>query len=88
MSRRRARVEESSGNVFADIGSTDAEKALAKSRTARRIGEAIRDRGLTQPRAAELMAVDQSEVSAILTGRLSGYSMERLARLLARLGGR
>ena len=35
------RVEESSGNVFADLGYPNAEEALAKSRLAQRIAEVI-----------------------------------------------
>ena len=42
--------------------------------------------GLTQTQAAELMGLKQPDLSAVLHGRLNGYSVERLARCLSALG--
>jgi predicted XRE-type DNA-binding protein len=75
-----------SGNVFADIGVTDPELALAKSQLASRIAFVIRARGWTQKRAAKEMGVDQPKVSAIVRGRLSNFTVDRLLHLLGRLG--
>jgi predicted XRE-type DNA-binding protein len=47
---------------------------------------AIRQRRLTQVAAAALMGIDQPKVSALLNGRLSNFSSERLMRLLTALG--
>ena len=47
-------VEESSGNVFADLDYPDAEEALAKSRLAQRIAEIIKKKRLTQVQAGVL----------------------------------
>ncbi len=44
---RKIEVEESSGNVFADIGLPNPEERLAKADLAIRIAEAIRVRRLT-----------------------------------------
>jgi transcriptional regulator with XRE-family HTH domain len=43
-------------------------------------------RKLTQKKAAEVMGIDQPKVSAILRGRLSGFTIERLMRFLMALG--
>lgn len=75
-----------SGNVFADLELPDAEELLAKAGLARRISEVIRRRGLTQTQAAAVLGVDQPKISALVRGRLSGFSFERLLRFLLRLG--
>jgi predicted XRE-type DNA-binding protein len=43
-------------------------------------------RGTTQAEAAELLGASQPDVSNIVRGRLSGYTLERLARYLNALG--
>jgi len=75
-------VIESSGNVFADLGLPDAEEALAKAEVASRICEIIAERKLTQAKAAELLRIDQPKVSALIRGRLGGFSSDRLFRFL------
>ncbi len=78
--------EESSGNVFADLGLPDAEERLVKATLALEIGRIIKARKLTQQAAAKLMGIDQPKVSHVLTGRLAGYSTERLMGFLTALG--
>ena len=80
------KVTPSSGNVFADLGLPDADQLLAKADLAIEITRIIDERGLTQVEAAELMDVDQPKVSALVNGRLDGFSMERLYRFLNALG--
>jgi predicted XRE-type DNA-binding protein len=74
-----------SGNVFADLDYADPEEALLKAKLAREVGVAIRERGLSQEKAGELLGLDQPKVSAIVRGRLSGFSVERLFRCLIAL---
>ncbi len=77
---------ESSGNVFADLGFPDADERLAKADPAIKIGEILSRRRLTQVEAAGVLGVDQPKVSALIRGRLSGFSIERLLRFLLLLG--
>lgn len=87
--RRRAgeiAVEKSGGNVFADLGLPNAEERLAKADLAIAIAREIETRSLTQAAAAVLLGVAQPDVSNLMRGRLSGYSIERLTRLLNVLG--
>jgi predicted XRE-type DNA-binding protein len=79
-------VTPGSGNVFADIGVADPEEALAKAQLASRIREIVRQQRLTQLAAAAVMGIDQPKVSALLNGRLTSFSSERLMRLLTKLG--
>jgi predicted XRE-type DNA-binding protein len=86
MSMTNADIVASIGNVFADLGLPDAQDRLAKAELARKIGTIIHDRHLTQSGAAEILGVDQPKVSALVTGRLSGFSFERLIHFLTLLG--
>jgi predicted XRE-type DNA-binding protein len=79
-------VHESSGNLFADLGRPDAEEALARVRLAQQIAEIIARKALSQTEAAALMGLDQPKVSALVRGRLSGFSTDRLFRCLTLLG--
>jgi predicted XRE-type DNA-binding protein len=79
-------VTESSGNVFADLGLPDADTLMAKSVLALHIKRAINSRGLTQAQAADILDVDQPKISAITSGRLEGFSTDRLMRFLNELG--
>ncbi len=76
----------SNGNVFADLGLHNPEEMLAKAELAHKITSVIRDQGLTQVQAAKLLGVDQPKISALIRGRLSGFSLERLMRFLLLLG--
>ena len=76
----------SSGNVFADLGLPNPEEALAKAELANKISVLIRERALTQAKAAKLLGIDQPKVSMLLRGRLTGFSLERLMRFLMLLG--
>jgi len=76
----------SSGNVFADLGVDAPEEALAKAELTAKISQLIEDRGLTQASAAKILGIDQPKVSALLHGRLTGFSMERLIKFLNTLG--
>lgn len=76
----------SSGNVFADLNLPEADDLLAKAELAAKIIAEIQRRRLTQSRAAAILGIDQPKVSALKQGKLSGFSIERLMRLLLLLG--
>lgn len=77
---------ESSGNVFADLEIADAEGMLAKAELAQQIGIILQQRRLTQVQAAAILGVDQPKISALLCGRLSRFSIEKLLQFLLLLG--
>ena len=74
------------GNVFADIGLPEPEEELTKAQLASCIRQVIKRRRLTQVAAASCMGIDQPKVSAILNGRLTNFSGDRLMRMLTALG--
>jgi predicted XRE-type DNA-binding protein len=79
------RVENSTGNVFEDIGLPDPQMRLAKARLAQHISRLIKARRLSQQQAGEKLGIDQPKVSAILRGRLKDFSPDRLMRFIIRL---
>jgi len=83
-----ARVEMGSGNVFADVGLPRPEIALAKAELVRHIRELIVRKKLTQVKAAALLRLDQPKVSALIRGKVDGYTIDRLLRYLTALGQR
>src|SRR5436189_4815712 len=82
---RSRRIVRSSGNVFADLGFTDADERQTKVRLAVAINDVLQRRGLSQGKAAEQLGINQPKVSALSKYRLEGFSVERLMRFLTLL---
>lgn len=81
-----ATAEVSSGNVFADLGLPHPEQALLRSKLAIEIRHIIEAKGLTQAEAAKIVGVSQPKISEITRGRVADYSVERLLRMINKLG--
>jgi predicted XRE-type DNA-binding protein len=79
-------VQASSSNVFADLGLQNADELLVKAELARRISSIITTQQMTQIEAAETLGIDQPKISALINGKLSGFSTARLFRFLNALG--
>ena len=81
-------VEESSGNVFTDLG-FDPEEALnlkLRSDLMIAITKLIEDRGLTQSAAAELLEVTQPRISDLVRGKIDRFSVDSLIEMLGHAG--
>ncbi len=74
--------------MFADLDLPNPDLALAKAELVQRIRNLISERHLTQAKAAALLGLDQPKVSALVRGRVEGYTIDRLFRLLYALGQR
>lgn len=79
-------ITESSGNVFEDLGFENPEEELAKAKLVVALSQVIAQTGLTQTKVAEILGVDQPTISKLLRGRTSGFTSDRLMRLLNLLG--
>lgn len=79
-------VQTSSGNVFADLDLENSDELLVKAELARAISSIITKQQMTQAEAAEILGVDQPKISALINGKLSGFSTLRLFRFLNALG--
>ena len=79
-------IEQSSGNVFADLGLPDAQFHLVKAQLVVRIDALMQERGLKQADAAKIFGVKQPDESKMLRGDFRQFSVERLMRFLVALG--
>jgi predicted XRE-type DNA-binding protein len=78
--------EQSSGNVFADLGFPNPEQEMVRARLALQIYRIIKTRKLTQVQAAKILGIQQPSVSRLMNGRSGEYSVERLMDFLTDLG--
>ncbi|ASV33133.1 transcriptional regulator [Candidatus Williamhamiltonella defendens] len=79
-------VEESSGNIYADLGISDPDVMLVKAQLATKIGEIIQGRNWSQLHAAEVLGIPQSKLSKMLRGQFRGISESKMLDCLTRLG--
>lgn len=79
-------IEESTGNVYADLGMDDADEMIVKAQLATKIGEIINSRKLSQQQAAEVLGITQPKLSKMLRGQFRGISESKMLDCLARLG--
>lgn len=82
----KIQIRESSGNVFADLGFPNAEREQLKAHLTLRIYRLIKQRGLTQAQAGEILGIKQPHVSALMRGQSGAFSVERLMDFLTALG--
>jgi predicted XRE-type DNA-binding protein len=81
-------IHRSSGNVFKDLGFPPEEAAhlLIRSDLMIQVETVLKERGLTQAKAAKLLGVSQPRVSDLVRGRIDLFSIDTLVDMLARLG--
>lgn len=74
------------GNVFEDLGLENSAAMKLKLRLAVTINRDLKERGLTQVQAADLLAEQQPRISALANYKLSGFSLEKLFGFVSALG--
>ncbi len=79
-------IEMGSGNVFADLGYADADTHLFKAQLVMRLKDVLVSHSMTQTAAARATGVSQPDMSRILKGQFRDVSVERIMRMLTRLG--
>jgi len=84
--KQRIRVEEGSGNVFADLGFANSEREQLKAELMLQIYRLIKERSLTQAAAGTILGVKQPHVSSLMRGQSGAFSVERLMGFLTALG--
>ena len=82
----RIRVKEGSGNVFRDLGFPNPEREQVKARLTLQIYRLVKDRGLTQAAAGQILGIKQPHVSSLMRGQSGNFSVERLMDFLTALG--
>jgi predicted XRE-type DNA-binding protein len=82
MKKRKIEIYEGSGNVFADLGLPNPEERLLKANIVSELHRLIKQRGLTQVKAAKLIGIHQPDLSLLLRGDFDDYSVGRLMKML------
>lgn len=78
--------EQSSGNVFADLGLAQPDELKIKLVLAVRLNERIKALHLKQAEVAKRLGIAQPNVSALLNYRLDNFSSEKLLDFFNALG--
>ena len=82
----RIRVKQGSGNIFRELGFPNPEREHLKARLTLAIYRLIKDRGLTQTEAGQILGIKQPHVSSLMRGQSGNFSVERLMDFLTSLG--
>ena len=82
------KVQQSTGNVFQDLGfpPEEAENLKVRADLMIQISKLIRSRRLTQARAAALFGVTQPRVSDLVRGKIERFSIDTLVAMLGHAG--
>jgi len=83
---KRATAESRAQKPTAARGSRTDKPLIPKDELAREIATIIRYHHLTQTEAARVVGDAPSQMSLLLSGKIEGFSTERLLRMLLRLG--
>lgn len=78
----------SSGNVFEDLGFDPAEAEVLKVKAQLKIEleKEVKRRKLSQTAAAKLVGVDRPMLNKVMTGKLTGVTIDKMVQMNSRLG--
>lgn len=77
--------EESSGNVFADLGLDDADELLTRGKIGIQVVRLLQRRNLKQQEITKILGITQREVSDLMKGEFQQFSEGKLLNFLKRL---
>jgi predicted XRE-type DNA-binding protein len=85
MRKKKIKFEESSGNVFADLGLKDSDELYARARIGFCVHKIVNDKNLKQREIGALLGIAQSDVSHLMNGHYSRFTTDKLLDFLKRL---
>ena len=80
---RQIEFEESSGNVFADLGLENSEELMTRAKIGFHVASLIKE--LKQKDAAKILGIAQPDVSHLMNGHFSRFTTDKLLDFLRRL---
>jgi predicted XRE-type DNA-binding protein len=86
MAHAQHEFEESSGNVFADLGLPDADDLAYKAGLIGSIMRYQQEHGLSQSALALLVDIPQPRLSNLFAGKMGGITSEKLIKACTKLG--
>lgn len=84
--KKRPDIEHTTGSAFHALKLTDADELKLKADLMQCLADIVAARKLTQAEAGALVGMDQPRMSALLGGKITKFSVERLVRALNALG--
>ena len=80
---KKIEFEESSGNVFSDLGLDDARELKARGLIGMHLVQLLKAKDMKQKDIAEMLNLKPAEVSHLFNGHFSRFSTDKLLSLLA-----
>ena len=80
---KKIEFEESSGNVFDDLGLDDAKELRARGLIGMHLVQLLKAKDMKQKDIAEMLNLKPAEVSHLFNGHFSRFSTDKLLSLLA-----
>ncbi len=82
------KIEDSTGNVFQDLGfpTEEADNLRIRSELMIHVLQVIESRGLKQREAAQLFGVTQPRISDLVRGKIDLFSIDMLVTMLSHAG--
>lgn len=77
--------ENSCGNVFDDLGLENAEELQARGMVGFHVVELLKSKNMKQREIAKLLGIKQAEVSHLLNGHFSRFTVDKLLDFLKRM---
>ncbi len=74
------------GSAFHALALPDADDLVLRSALLKKVSVAIKEKGISQTRIGKLIGMDQPRVSALLHGKISLFSTDKLVSILTALG--
>ena len=82
---QKIEFEESSGNIFADLGLPDADELFARAQIGFFVFKILADKKLKQREIARVLGIAQPDVSHLMNGHFSRFTTDKLLDFLKRL---
>lgn len=82
MTNANIEYEKSSGNVFADLGIEGAEELQARGMIGVHVVNLLNAKNLKQREIADMLGIKQAEVSHLLNGHFSRFTVDKLLEFL------
>jgi predicted XRE-type DNA-binding protein len=79
------KFKKSSGNIFADLGLEDAEELFTRAQIGFCVFKLLESRKLKQREISTILGIAQSDVSHLMNGHFSRFTIDKLLEFLKRL---
>ena len=83
--KNKIEFEESSGNIYADLGLEDSGELFARAQIGVFVFKILKDKKLKQREIAAVLGIAQPEVSHLMNGHFSRFTTDKLLDFLKRL---